>query len=209
MQHRFKSVSPSQRVSIRVLTIVLHIDADGDEGVLSPSFLPWDIIDDLHEWIPGSSYVRYLAGNATEFPSGKSLEEQTRFVTRIREPFHWHLNTPMKSISNLLVRCKLITSFDTSELTQLTSISKGFLSECTSLTAFDTSGLINVTSIGEGFLRGSKSLTSLNTSCFSNLTSIDGMFLAGCSGLTSLDTSHLTNLTLIGKHFLSECKSLT
>eukprot|EP00759_Apiculatamorpha_spiralis_P042703 PhF_6_TR40587/c2_g1_i1/m.60865 len=119
---QFCKLTPKSRVAVRILTHALH-NADECEGTLF--FLPWDIIDDLQEYLGGISQVTTLFGAEFEFKFD-SFEEISQYLSRIRSPDHLFLTSPSNELS----------------------IDKGFLRDMPHLTSLDTSGLHGVTSIG-------------------------------------------------------------
>eukprot|EP00759_Apiculatamorpha_spiralis_P020002 PhF_6_TR25606/c0_g1_i4/m.35934 len=201
MQPCFKSFVKNTRNEIRFLTCTLHME--GAEGC--PYFLPWDVIDDLHEFARSVTYITLLDGTERRIP-GDQLETQMLSICSIMEPFHLFLTINTDESSdvitvlrpNFLSKCNSLLSLDTSGLPMITSIGESFLCCCKNLKSVDTSGLVGVTTIGDYGFYDCPSLTSVDTSGLTGLTSIGDYFLTSCPSLTTLDTSHLQNLTCIG-----------
>eukprot|EP00759_Apiculatamorpha_spiralis_P018567 PhF_6_TR24930/c0_g2_i2/m.34318 len=81
MQQHFKSFTPQSRKAVSVLTYALHCEAEG-----SLSFLPWDTIDDLHEYMKNVSYVAFLDGTESILPY--EIKDQIHFARDLNIPFH-------------------------------------------------------------------------------------------------------------------------
>eukprot|EP00759_Apiculatamorpha_spiralis_P033023 PhF_6_TR34222/c0_g3_i2/m.50216 len=145
MQEHFPFLTPTNQATIAVVTQLLHVEAEG-----SQRFLPWDILDDLHEFIQIVSYLTFDDGCEIEIPYD-DLKEQATFIqeTTTRGPFH--------------LAIKIATENDESIGRKIaTEIGRMFLANTALLTSFDTSGLTSVTSIGSWFLYNCHSLTALN-----------------------------------------------
>eukprot|EP00759_Apiculatamorpha_spiralis_P051106 PhF_6_TR5115/c2_g2_i12/m.7244 len=171
MQQYFETFTPRIQNSVRILTHALHTESDG-----SPYFLPWDVIDDFHNFLKNGSYIVYVDdGTVVELPQENTFTD----LAKLDKLFHLvFVVTPA-----------------------MPTINDNFLMRCTSMLSVDTSGLTNVTVIGKYFLFDSKSLTTFDTSGLTNVTTIDNGFLYDCMSLTSFDTSGLTNVTSIGNKF--------
>eukprot|EP00759_Apiculatamorpha_spiralis_P055027 PhF_6_TR7215/c0_g2_i2/m.10780 len=193
------------RQAIGTTTIILHMCADYNY------FTPWDILDDLGEYLGSPTYITTIEEDNKEeirFSTSVTARELNAVLITYTTPFHIHL--ALHSLpDSFLVQCSKLVSLDTSGLTYLTSIGDDFLSNCASLTAFDTSGLENVTSVGNNFLAKCTSLKALDLLHFTSVKSIGSYFLAQCGSLPHVDTSNLTCLTSIGTNFLFDCTSLT
>eukprot|EP00759_Apiculatamorpha_spiralis_P033019 PhF_6_TR34222/c0_g1_i8/m.50211 len=125
MQEHFPSFTPMTQAAIAVVTQLLHVEAEG-----SQQFLPWDIVDELHEFIQIASYLTFPDGSEMTIPYD-DLKEQASFVSKVtRGPFHLSIKIATENDGRIattigmhfLNRTPLLTSFDTSGLTSVTSI---------------------------------------------------------------------------------------
>eukprot|EP00759_Apiculatamorpha_spiralis_P007550 PhF_6_TR1471/c0_g1_i1/m.2650 len=164
MEQAFRCYPPKLRHAFMVVTHGLHNDAEGQRH-----FLPWDIIDDLPDFIGIHSYL-YFDDNREEVElEYDDLGEQAKEIARIGSSgrsFHLFLGTTKQHSClppNFLSNCHSLVSLDTSGLIAagITSIEAGCFHRCYNLTSLDLSGLKNVTSIGDHFLTGIHSSCAL------------------------------------------------
>eukprot|EP00759_Apiculatamorpha_spiralis_P014182 PhF_6_TR20856/c0_g2_i2/m.30063 len=162
MQQIFvQSFTPKCRSSIRVLTLILNIEAEE-----SSHFLPWDIIDDLQGYIIDSSFIRFLDGSDTpekELYNLTSVLTYTSNATSIRLPYHLFVMVPQDLTpipTHFLFSRTSLVSIDVSGFNGVTSLGDYFMANCVSLKSFDTSGLEGVSVIGQHFVSHCTSLTS-------------------------------------------------
>eukprot|EP00759_Apiculatamorpha_spiralis_P055668 PhF_6_TR7876/c0_g1_i1/m.11540 len=162
MPAMFKHFPLDNRRAISVLIDVLNVQADG-----CPYFLPWDIIEELFEYIKGVSFIRYLNGNEIDIPHD-DLVGQVNFLRDVDKsmPFALCLKSSnvMTTRFGFLCKCEALTSLDMSGLTCLRSIGDAAVAECASLTSVDTSSLTSLETIGYGFLARCSSLTVVDAS---------------------------------------------
>eukprot|EP00759_Apiculatamorpha_spiralis_P033105 PhF_6_TR3438/c0_g2_i1/m.5008 len=135
MQQYFKSYSSRTRNAVSVLSQVLNIEAEGHMH-----FVPWDIIDELHEYLGCMSYVTFHDGIETDVPA-EGLQEQLQYCCALTTQFHLFLFTP----------------------SDVVFLDDQFLKGCNNLTWLDTTGFTNVTTIRDYFLFGCPALTSIDT----------------------------------------------
>eukprot|EP00759_Apiculatamorpha_spiralis_P033800 PhF_6_TR35006/c0_g1_i4/m.50916 len=147
MQHHFNSFSPKTRSAVSVMTYVLNLDGEGYS-----CFLPYDIIEDMFDFIKNMSFYVVVAGKEeTEIPFD-SLTQQIEHLGTVHTPYdlflreHYEITTIWECFLSGNV---FIQSLDTSGLAGVTKIGHDFLRDCTALFSVDLCGFPSVTSIGD------------------------------------------------------------
>eukprot|EP00759_Apiculatamorpha_spiralis_P009414 PhF_6_TR16022/c0_g1_i1/m.25132 len=189
MQHHWDTIRSKTQYAVRFVTLLLNIDSDFDEVGRLQTFLPWDILDDLSDFVKGTSYLETYDGIVYDVP--EDLYEIHGIAMSLDVPFHMGLVLP-----------------ELAGPTKLASIRNSFLIHSKVLCC-DFYGVNCVTTIGHLFLYGCRSLTALNIPYMPSLNRLGNYFLWCCKQLTVFDTRGLSSLTQIGRWFMAYCTSLT
>eukprot|EP00759_Apiculatamorpha_spiralis_P049337 PhF_6_TR44226/c0_g2_i9/m.67965 len=162
MQHNWDTIRSKTQDAVRFVTLLLNIDFDFDEvGGPSKTFLPWDILDDLFEFIKGTSYLETHDGIEYDVP--ENIHKIHDIAMSLHVPFHMRLVLPELDLIPYSFgrNCSSLTMLNASGgLPNVTEIEAYFLAGCNALQVVDLSGLNRVTSIGYFFLFGCHSLQS-------------------------------------------------
>eukprot|EP00759_Apiculatamorpha_spiralis_P033798 PhF_6_TR35006/c0_g1_i2/m.50914 len=83
MQHHFNSFSPKTRSAVSVMTYVLNLDGEGYS-----CFLPYDIIEDMFDFIKNTSFYVLVDGREeeAELPFD-SLTQQIEHLGTVHTPY--------------------------------------------------------------------------------------------------------------------------
>eukprot|EP00759_Apiculatamorpha_spiralis_P049326 PhF_6_TR44226/c0_g2_i10/m.67966 len=208
MQHHWDTIRSKTQDAVRFVTLLLNIDFD-EVGGPSQTFLPWDILDDLFEFIKGTSYLETHDGIEYDVP--ENIHKIHDMAMSLHVPFHMRLVLPELNLIPYSFgrNCSPLTTLNASGgLPNVTEIEANFLAGCNALRVINLSGLNRVTSVGPSFLGECKSLQSIDLSPLKNLTRLDNFFWGRCESLKSLDISCLESVTSIGNEFLFQAWSL-
>eukprot|EP00759_Apiculatamorpha_spiralis_P048189 PhF_6_TR43526/c0_g1_i1/m.66814 len=179
MQTLYNAYLASTQSAVRVATFVLHVDAEQNT-----CFLPWDILDDLADFLTDESHILHRGGVETlTLEQHLSRNQQETFLKKM-----------VSTLTDARVRLLGISHLD-----------EYFLSKSPTLLEVDFLGGSyhnTVRNVSHGCLFECKQLTVVDFSGLSGVTTIGNYVLSACHSLTALDTSGLLNVTSIGKNFL-------